>query len=206
MRLIFLIISMLYSFWTTAQKSINFTQLLTFGYQGDGTKSEFSVFLEPKTGTWLLTKDDTFSGKVEDTELWVLKSDGRIILLGTDHNGKRQKITYQNNAFKFSTGTLKAKPTGKTQVFGQNTSGWKILQGTEYKAIVGRTESRFFARLMPYDCRALLAYNACVDMEHHPYGLGGVEYYKILPSKYLLLQDSYLKLISISPTEYWVDL
>jgi hypothetical protein len=171
MRVILLIISTLIHFVSIGQKSLKFTEQVTFAYQSEEKTKEFSVFVEPKTGTWLLTKDDTFGGSVEDIDQWILKPNGQIILIGTEHNGKRQKI-----------------------------------KGTEYIANTGRSQTKFYASLMPYDCRALLAYNACVEVENHLSGFGSTEYYKILPSKYLLLQDDKLKIISIAPTEYWVEM
>jgi hypothetical protein len=206
MRVILLIVSTLIYFVSIGQKSLKFTEQVTFAYQSEEKTKEFSVFVEPKTGTWLLTKDDTFGGSVDDIDQWILKPNGQIILIGTEHNGKRQKIKYQNNAFKFSTVSMKAKPTGKTKTFGQNTSGWQTLKGTEYTATIGKSQAKFYASLMPYNCRALLAYNACVEIENHLSGFGSTEYYKILSSKYLLLQDNKLNIVSIAPTEYWVEM
>jgi len=193
-------------YWVHAQKTTNFSQQVTFEYQKEGKKQEFSAFVEPKTGTWLLTRDDTFGGQPDDINYWVLKPNGQIIIVGMSDTDKKQQIVLQNHAFKFGTKTLNAKATGKKQRFGQNIYGWKTYLASEYQTINGRSQTQFFATQLPFDCRALLAYNSCVDIENHLPNFGGMEYYKILPPNYLILQDRGIKLVSISPTEYFVEL
>jgi hypothetical protein len=206
MRIKIVIIYIFFCFSSQAQKRIQFKELLTFAYQQDGVTKEFSAYVDRKTGTWLLTKDDSFNGSVEDIDQWILKPNGDIIIIGVDHLGNRVKTVVKNNAFNFGTKTLKAKATTKTKVFGENKYGWPTIKGTEYKATTGRLNSRFYAALTRYNCRPLLAFNACVDIENHLPGFGGLEYYKILPSRYLLLEDDRVRLVSISDSDYSVEL
>jgi hypothetical protein len=188
-----------------AQKSINFTQQFTFEYQANGNRKEFSVFADPKTATWLLTRDETFGGQPEDIDFWILRPDGGIIIIGNDTSGKKQRILLKNNAFSFGTSTLKAKSLGKNTTFGANKYGWQVLKATEYVVNSGRLTENVYATQLPYSCRALLAYNSCVDVENHLPIFNNVEYYRVFTEKFLVLQDSKFRLVSVSPTEYSVD-
>ena len=190
------------------QKSINFTQQLTFEYIKDGKKAEFSVFVEPKTSTWLLTKDDTFLGKPDDINYWILTPDGRITIISNDEQEKTKQIIINNPLAKKFSATIAGKKTGKSKVFGQNQYGWKTFQGEEYILTAGRASEKMYLSKMPFNCHPLMAYNSCLNIESHLPDFYQLEYPNFLPKNYLVVEEAstQIRLVSISPTEYFIDL
>ena len=190
------------------QKSIKFTQQLTFEYVKDGKKTQFSVFVEPKTSTWLLTKDDTFAGQPDDINYWILTPEGQIIIIGTDEHGKTNKITLNNPLAKKFSATITGKKTGKMKTFGQNKYGWKTFRGEEYILTAGRANETMYLSKLSFNCHPLLAYNSCLDIENYLPAFSRLEYPNFLPKNYLVVEEasSQIRLISISPTEYFINL
>ncbi|MDZ7934965.1 MAG: hypothetical protein U5M51_08395 [Emticicia sp.] len=193
---------------SNAQKTINFTQQLTFEYVKDGKKAEFSVFVEPKTSTWLLTKDDTFLGQPDDINYWILTPDGKITIIGNDERGKTQRIVVNNPLAKKFSAAIVGKKTGKTKVFGQNKYGWKTFRGEEYALTAGRASEKMYLAKMPFNCHPLMAYNSCLEVENHLPIFSRLEYPNFLPRKFLVVEEtiSQMRLVSVSPTEYFIDL
>jgi hypothetical protein len=207
-KLIIILFWCLFGLTANAQKSINFTQQLTFEYIKDGKKTEFSVFVEPKTSTWLLTKDDTFLGKPDDINYWILTPDGRITIISNDEQGKTKRIVVNNPLAKKFSAAIAGKKTGKTKVFGQNQYGWKTFRGEEYILTAGRANENMYLSKMPFNCHPLMAYNSCLDIENHLPAFYQLEYPNFLPKNYLVVEETstQIRLVSISPTEYFIDL
>jgi len=192
------------------QKNINFTQQLTFEYQKDGQKGEFSVFLEPKTSTWLLEKNETFAGKIDDIDYWILQPDGKITILGTTENGKKIKFIYKNSLVLKSKTEISGKKTKNSKFFGKNNYGWQTLQGEQYLLDVGKGASNIYLSKVSFDCRPLLAYNFSLDVENYLPAFYSIDYPSFIPKNYLVVEETnksdYCRLKFISPTEYSIDL
>ncbi len=198
-------------FWTltaNAQKTIKFTQQLTFEYIKDGQRKEFSVYVEPKTSTWLLTKDDTFGSQPEDIDYWVLTPDGKIIIIGTDEFGKKIRIIKENPSAKIFAAKIAGQKTGKSHIYGKNKYGWQTLKGEEYVIIAGRANEKMYLAKVPFNCHALLAYNSCLEIENPLPVFSRFEYPKFLPKNYLIVEEntSQTRLVYFSPTEYFINL
>lgn len=193
-----------------AQKNINFTQQLTFDYQKDGQKGEFSVFLEPKTNTWLLEKNETFAGKVDDIDYWILQPDGKIIILGTSETGKKTKLIYKNPLVLKSITAISGKKTKNSKLFGKNNYGWQTLKGEQYLLSFGKGSSNVYLSKASFDCRPLLAYNFSLDVENYLPAFYSIDYPSFIPKNYLVVEETnksdYCRLKFISPTEYSIDL
>lgn len=205
---IFILFWCLFGLTANAQKTINFTQQLTFEYIKDGKKAEFSVFVEPKTSTWLLTKDDTFLGQPDDINYWILTPDGKITIISNDERGKTQRIVIDNPLAKKFSAAIVGKKTGKSKIFGQNQYGWKTFRGEEYALTAGRVSEKMYLSKMPFNCHPLMAYNSCLDVENHLPVFSRLEYPIFLPKNILVVEEasSQMRLVSISPTEYFIDL
>lgn len=205
---IFILFWCLFGLTANAQKTINFTQQLTFEYIKDGKKAEFSVFVEPKTSTWLLTKDDTFLGQPDDINYWILTPDGKITIISNDERGKTQRIVIDNPLAKKFSAAIVGKKTGKSKIFGQNQYGWKTFRGEEYALTAGRVNEKMYLSKMPFNCHPLMAYNSCLDVENHLPVFSRLEYPIFLPKNILVVEEasSQMRFVSISPTEYFIDL
>lgn len=204
--LILSLINILMVIGAEAQSGHNFTEQYTFEQKNGGNARQFSAFLEPKTGTWLLTKDDTFNGEVEDINQWILKPNGQIIVLGEDEFGKAAKLTYKNYGLKNSVKSLTQKPTGKPKLYGTNEHGWPTFTGYPYSISVGRMKAKVVLFKGKNNFAPLYAYNFCLDIEHYLPGFSKVNYAEIIPKNYLLLEDDEVKLISVSPSEYYLEI
>lgn len=195
---------------STAQKNINFTQQLTFEYQKDGQKGEFSVFLEPKTSTWLLEKHETFAGKVDDIDYWILQPDGKIMILGTAENGKKTKLVFKNPLALKNKSTISGKKTKNSKLFGKNTYGWQMLKGEQYQLDFGKGTTNVYLSKVIFNCRPLLAYNFSLDVENYLPAFYSIDYPSFIPKNYLVIEETnksdYYRLKFISPTEYIIDL
>ncbi len=189
-----------------AQSSHNFTEQYTFQQKNGENLREFSVFLEPKTGTWLLTKDDTFNGGVDDIHQWILKPNGEIILLGEDEFGKPVKLVFKNYGLKTPPRSFAQKPTGKPKVYGQNSYGWPTFTGYTYTLSVGRMQLKTTLAKRKANFAPLYAYNTCLEIENYLPAFSKVNYTEIIPPNYLVLEDDEVKLLSVSPTEYFLEI
>ncbi len=184
------------------QKYLNFTQQLTFEHIKDGTRAQFSVYLEPQSSTWLLTREDTFGGQPDDIDYWVLTTDGKITIMGKDEHGKAVKLVKDNPLARRRATQIVGTKTGKTSIVGQNAYGWPTLKSEEYT--LGKGLQTLFLAQVPYDCRPLLAYNFCLDIENPLPAFVRIEYPSYIPAHYLVVKESDVRLLSISPTEYEV--
>jgi hypothetical protein len=189
-----------------AQSSHNFTEQYTFERKNGENFRQFSAFYEPKMGIWLLTKDDTFNGDSKDINQWVLKPNGEIILLGEDEFGKVIKLTYTNYGLKTMTQSFKYKPTGKPKVYGKNKYGWSTFTGYTYTIPAGRMQAKATLSKGKVNFSPLYAFNSSLDVENHLPGFSKVNYTEIIPKNYLILEDEEVKLISVSPTEYYLEI
>lgn len=190
----------------SAQSSHNFTEQYTFQQKNGENLREFSAFLEPKTGTWLLTNDDTFNGDVGGVNQWVLKPNGEIILLGEDEFGKPIKLVFKNYGLKTPPKTFTQKATGKPKTYGENSYGWPRFTGYTYTLSVGRMLLKTTLVKGKVNFAPLYAYNTCLEIENYLPAFSKVNYTEIIPSNYLVLEDDEAKLISVSPTEYFLDI
>lgn len=203
--LILSLINIIVAIGSAAQSSHNFTEQYTFEQKNTENARQFSAFLEPKTGTWLLTKDDTFNGEVDDINHWILKPTGEIILLGEDEFGKSLKLTFKNYGLK-SVKALAQKPTGKPKLYGKNTYGWPTFTGYTYAIPVGRGQMKTVLCKGKVNFAPLYAYNSSLDVENYLPGFSKVNYAEIVSKNYLVLEDDEVKLISVSPTEYYIEI
>ena len=191
----------------SAQTKYNFTVQFTFEGIVEGSKTQFSVFLEPKSGTWLLTKDDTFLSKVDDIKQWVLKPNGDIIMVGDgEFANSPEIIKVKNHAVKKSPLKLQSKVAGKAIRYGKNKYGWPSYLATPYNLNIGRMTQKSFLAKTNYNFSPLYAYNFCLDIENYLPAFSKINYCEAIPHNYLVSEDSEVKLISVSPTEYFLEL
>lgn len=191
----------------SAQTKYNFNVQFTFEGIKDGLKTQFSAFLEPKSGTWLLTKDDTFGGMVDDIKQWVLKPNGDIIMVGDgEFELSPEILKVKNHAVKKSPLKLHSKVAGKAIRYGKNKYGWPTYLATPYNLNMGRMTQKSFLAKTKYNFAPLYAYNFCLDIENYLPAFSKINYCETIPRNYLVCEDSEVKLISVSPTEYYLEL
>ena len=115
-----------------AQKSLKFSELLTYSYTKNEKSAETSVYLDRKTSTWLFTNDDTFGGTAEGLAFVVAYPSGTYLLCGTDDTGTNVCQRYHTKPVSGRPSKISGKGTGKRTVFGKNKYGWPTLTGVQY--------------------------------------------------------------------------
>jgi len=198
-------------FWSGlhAQKPINFKEQLTFEYQEEGKKAEFSVYLDRKTSTWLFTNADSFDGTAEGLDFVVAYPNGTYLVCGTDDINHKSCQKLDSPLARKNVLKISGKPTSKRQVFGQNKYGWPTLNGVAYDLSAGRSEQKIHLATVNFNCHPLYAFNFLLDTEFHLPAINQIDYPSYSPKNQLVVQEDGVKgfkLLSISPTEYFVDL
>lgn len=189
-----------------AQKPLKFGEQLTFSYQKEGKKAEFSVYLDRKTSTWLFTNDDSFGGSADGLDFVVAYPTGKYLVCGTEASGKKFCQTFDSPLVRKNTPKISGKALNKTQVFGQNNYGWPTLIGKLYSLTIGRMTQEVYLATVPFDCRPLYAYNSLLEIEHYLPAFLTAHYPDHLPKNQLIVSAGSLRLHTLSETEYYVDL
>lgn len=192
-----------------AQKPLNFADMLTYEYVQEGQKKEFSVYLDRKTSTWLLTNADSFGGTAEGVELVVAYPNGKYLVCGIDDAGQKFCQTFDSPLARKNTPKISGKALGKSRVFGQNNYGWPTFKGQLYQLNAGRMTQELYAATVSFDCRPLYAYNFLLGIEHYLPVFQKIDYPSYLSKNQLILSEQSplnIKLLSVSPTEYFVNL
>ncbi|AEI47018.1 hypothetical protein [Runella slithyformis] len=192
-----------------AQKPLNFAEMLTYEYVQEGQKKEFSVYFDRQTSTWLFTNADSFGATADGLEFVVAYPNGRYLVCGTDDVGQKFCQTFDSPLARKNTPKISGKALGKSRVFGQNNYGWPTLKGQLYQLNAGRMTQEVYAATVPFDCRPLYAYNSLLGIEHYLPVFQQMDYPSYLPKNQLVLFEQSplnVKLLSISPTEYFINL
>lgn len=189
-----------------AQKTLKFTEQLTYSYQKEGQKKEFSVYLDRKSSTWLFTNADSFDGVADGIEFVVAYPNGKYLVCGIDDVNQKFCQTFDAPLARKNIPKVSGKTLGKTQVFGQNNYGWPTLKAQLYQINAGRMTQEVFLSTVPFDCRPLYAYNFLLGIEHYLPIFNQIDYPSYLPKNQLITSDGAFKLVSLSPTEYFIDL
>jgi hypothetical protein len=192
-----------------AQKPLKFNEQLTFLYQKEGQKAEFSVYLDRKTSTWLFTNADSFGGTADGVEFVVAYPNGKYLVCGTDDVGQKFCQTFDSPLARKNTPKISGKALGKAQIFGQNKYGWPTFKAQQYQLNAGRMTQEVFLATVPFDCRPLYAYNSLLGIEHYLPAFQQIDYPSYLPKNQLVVAENGvlgLWLQSLSPTEYEIDL
>jgi len=192
-----------------AQKPLNFAEMLTYEYVREGQKKEFSVYLNRKSSTWLFTNADSFGGTADGLEFVVAYPNGKYLVCGTDDVGQKFCQTFDSPLSRKNTVKISGKALGKSRVFGQNNYGWPTFKGQLYQLNAGRMTQEIYAATVSFDCRPLYAYNSLLGIEHYLPVFQQIDYPSYLPKNQLIVSEQSLlnvKLLSISPTEYFVNL
>jgi hypothetical protein len=203
------LLCLLISFSTFAQKPLNFTEMLTYEYGQEGQKKEVSVYLDRKTSTWLFTNADSFGGIADGLEFVVAYPNGKYLLCGTDDVGQKFCQTFDSPLARKNTVKISEKALGKSRVFGQNNYGWPTFKGQLYQLNAGRMTQEVYSVAVPFDCRPLYAYNFLLNIEYYLPVFQQIDYPSYLPKNQLILSEQSplnVKLLSISPTKYFIDL
>ena len=192
-----------------AQKPLNFAEMLTYEYVQEGQKKEFSVYLNRKSSTWLFTNADSFGGTADGVEFVVAYPNGKYLVCGTDDADQKFCQTFDSPLARKNTVKISGKALGKSRVFGQNKYGWPTFKGQLYQLNAGRMTQELYATTVPFDCRPLYAYNSLLGIEHYLPVFQQIDYPSYLPKNQLVLSEQSplnLALLSISPTEYFINL
>ncbi|MEZ4901147.1 MAG: hypothetical protein R2822_04995 [Spirosomataceae bacterium] len=145
----------------------------------------------------------------EGLDFVVAYPNGNYLVCGTDDVSQKSCQKLDSPLARKNTVKIGGKPTGKQQLFGQNNYGWPTLNAMEYILMVGRTTQKVYLSTVNFDCRPLYAFNFLLDVEFHLPAINQIEYPSYLPKNQLVVQENEVKgfkLVSISPTEYFVDL
>ncbi len=192
-----------------AQKSLKFSELLTYSYTKNEKSAETSVYLDRKTSTWLFTNDDTFGGTAEGLAFVVAYPSGTYLLCGTDDTGTNVCQRYHTKPVSGRPSKISGKGTGKRTVFGKNKYGWPTLTGVQYILEAGRMTQPTYLAKVPFNPTPLYAYNFLLGLEFPLPIFQQLNYADVLPRNQLVVSEPTpggAKLVSVSPTEYFVDL
>ena len=189
-----------------AQTKYNFALQFTFEGTKEGIKTQFSVFYETKSATWLLTNDDTFGGNAPGLNYWILKPNGDITMIGdNEFEGPPVIFTEKNYGLKKIPLKLNAKKAGTAVRYGKNNYGWTTYLSTPYSLQIGRMNQKSYLVKTNYNFAPLYAYNSCLNIENYLPAFSKFNYAEVIPKNYLVTEDAEVKLISVSPTEYYLE-
>lgn len=155
---------------TRATSAIHFSEAWVWNYtNASGEKGSVMIYREPKSGSWLLTKDDAGLGKTDEMTRWfLLQPNGEILQAYDDpeRNGrlKLHRLRWQKKAVAHLPGYY--KPTGKTARFGTANWGYKPVRGRSYNIAYQKTNEKTTVYLADstLDWSALFAFNS-LDMD-----------------------------------------
>ena len=179
-------------------------------------KGSFTVYLDPPTGTMLLTEHLD-----EMTDWIIVHPDGRyttafIDVHGVPHITKQKMADFDEHDFKLSTQAEDfekyfTKKEGQKE-FGANKYGWETIAATPYEMTFEQTNdiSNLHILEMPFSVRGLyLASQTNYDL-NFPLNLN---FGYLLPENYLVISEEYefggkklgFHLKSVAPGEYFVN-
>lgn len=213
--------------WRPQEGNYLFTEAWAWNYLNeevppadDRHKGTFTVYLDPPTGTILLTKADA-KYRDEMTDWVIIHPDGRYTTAFTDVHGKPNIVEQKMVDFNDHTYSLAfqeedfqkyfTKQSGQ-KVFGKNQYGWQTVTGTPYLQTFERTADTAHLHLleMPFSVRGLyLAQQTNPDFSF-PINLN---FGYLLPANYLVLSEVYqsrgkeisFELASVSPAAHFVN-
>ena len=212
--------------WNPKAGKYYFSTQITYSYHNDSAEDDYnrsgeiSIYIDEKSGTFLFTKE-SFGNTGEMVDFVIADQQGNYIFGYTDEHGKKLRETLKS--YKASDKNFQSKkvendfnkycqPTGNTKRFGENKYGWPAFKGTEYRMNDMLSDSStVFITASKYSFLPVFLFNQLQIETKLPVNF---DFSKILPSKNLILQRSYVlegsvssfTLISASPTEYFIDL
>lgn len=213
--------------WRPEEGNYVFTEAWTWNYLNeeippadDRYKGTFTVYIDPPTGTMLLTKADA-KYREEMTDWVIIHPDDRYTTAFTDVHGQphivEQKVTdlldhaYRLSILEEDFQKYFTKQAGE-KVFGENKYGWETVTGIPYiQTFAGTTDTSYLHLLeMPFPVRGLYSVVYTNPDFNFPLNLG---FGYLLPANYLVLSEVYkvggkeisFELASISPAEYFLN-
>lgn len=188
---------------------------------------EFSVYVDPPTGTMLFTPE-AYGYSGEMINFVIVFQDGRYFQGFTDEFGEKKCFVdtlYKFESTQLNQGFIKddfdklAKPTGKYKTFGENIYGWQKVRAKGYELVFLKTcvKSTIYLSEQPYSLMPIYLFNELESEAKLPINF---DFSQIIPLEYWVVEDSYKRksaeskreievrttLKFISPTEYFVDL
>ena len=214
--------------WHPDRGQYYFSEMWTWSYQNDlreadegFSNGEMSFYIDPPTGTILLTREDTkYQG---DMISWIIiHQDGRYLIGGYDELGEKGVITSASindiEDFDFRVESQKGdfenhvRSLDQLKTFGENNYGWPTIEATEYEMsyIMMDDVTRLFLASVPFSMRYFYLVEDVVSDIKLPVSQN---YGYILPESALLVSESYQlgddimesHIVSMSPTEYFID-
>ena len=213
--------------WRPSEGNYFFSEMWTWSYTNEmlspedpNRSGEMSFYLDPPSGTILLTKNDTkYTGDMID---WVIiHHDGTFSIGGSDEHGKPNIIKASINdvedySFRLESQQIEykkyVKSTEHHKLFGENQYGWPTIEGSEHIMSYAMTndQNQMFLAEVPFSMRYFYLVESVVRDIRLPINL---TYGYILPENSLLLSDRYesggkivqMELKSMSPTEYFIN-
>jgi hypothetical protein len=213
--------------WHPEKGEYFFSEMWTWSYTNTITEEpslrngEMSIYIDPPTGTILLTKNDTrYSG---DMINWIIiEQDGSYVIGGADEFGEDLVIKTSVNDlddYQYMLESYKGdfeeylKPMKNQKTFGDNTYGWPTIDGQEYLMTYMKTNDQSTLHLaeVPFSARYFYIVESLVTDIQLP-AKSSLGY--ILPENQLILSDAYqfndqtvqYQLVSMSPAEYFISL
>jgi hypothetical protein len=199
--------------WKPQQGKYYFSHALVYEYlvKADSTRGEFRVYIDPATGTMCFERESSFGMTDEMTDAILALPTGQFIACGTNEDGKKVRIAYENSAVKphpddvaFQQENFKTqcRPTG--QIRQENG-----LESTEYVLSLTRTaeKAQIWLAPVPFNVYPFYGFDEWGGDAQLPVSLS---YNYILPPRLLITEMddpyTYLKLISYTNSPYSLDL
>ena len=186
-----------------------------FGHEG-----EMSIYMDPPTGTMLLTRDG--SSYADDMTDWVIihpdgtywqgirDEAGEPHIIKTDitqSEDYKNRLSYQSDDY-----NKYVKIKGDTLRFGQNNYDWPTMLGVAYQMTYEMTSdvNELYLATAPINTTFLYLFDRVYEDNQLPVKM---PYGYILPSNQLVLSDRYQyqdkvvqhQIVSMSPTDYFLD-
>ncbi len=204
-----------------------FTQAWVWQYRNDwiaegeaGHRGEMVVYHDSVSNTWLFNKE-AYGNSGEGFDFIVANYEGQYVFCFRDQKGKKRKTIRSISeipASRNDDGIVKEefetynKITGNTKLFGENTYGWPVIKGQEFKMEHLKTNEvtlRYIAQTLK-DFQPIVYFNFIDGDVKLP-----VHFPTDIPLGKLLLEDNtvyadgkqiLIRLKEISDAEYHVDL
>jgi|JI7StandDraft_1071085.scaffolds.fasta_scaffold06567_6 hypothetical protein len=213
--------------WNPKAGKYFFSTMLTWSFENEMAteehlkRGEINIYVDEKTGTFLFTKE-AYGWSGEMVDFVIADQKGNYIIGHTDEFGKKHREIQKAQQYAEVASLSKSimsdfkkycKSTNKTRVFGKNDYGWPTKTGKEYILSYQKTEdkSNLFLSTEKYSFLPLFLFNKLEFDAKLPVAF---DYSLILTPNQMPLEDvfewngkkSKLTFISVSPTEYFIDL
>lgn len=220
--------------WHPEKGKFYFSEVMTWKFlnevlpQGnENRQGEFAIYIDPPTGTMLFTPE-AYGSSSEMTDFIIVFQNGRYIQGFSDEFGKQKYMVDTLNKFEDVSNEQKwvkqdfknlVKPTGKSKTFGANANQWPVIKAKSYELSYLKTteKSNLYLSEKPQSLLPMYLFNELDTEARLPVNFN---YSQVIPLNYWVLEDqTYLMnqerekklevrttLISISPTEYFIDL